>query len=152
LGDLLEKHLYDAGVLTLTLLGKRSALAGPILEDALSFLRKEARIEVRGPAGDENSLRYALTERGRASAQAALARSGYIGPAPVPLDLYTQIVRTQSVRDRLVTRDRMHAAFADVVLDAATVPSTLAESVRFVTVTNALGIPLPIRAVFPLDL
>jgi hypothetical protein len=28
----------------------------------------------------------------------------------------------------------------------------LAEAVRFVTVTNALGAPLPIRAVFPLDL
>lgn len=115
--ELLEKHLHDAGVLTLPTLGQRSALAGPILDEALAFLRKEGRVEVRGPSADENSLRYALTERGRSCAQEALARSGYVGPAPVPLGPYSQIVREQSVHDRLVTRELMRAAFSDVVLD-----------------------------------
>jgi hypothetical protein len=42
---------------------------------------------------------------------------------------------------------------ADVGLPALTFDGVkLAESVRFVTVTNALGVPLPIRAVFPLEL
>jgi hypothetical protein len=42
---------------------------------------------------------------------------------------------------------------ADVGLAALTFDGVkLAESVRFVTVTNALGAPLPIRAVFPLEL
>ena len=115
--DLLEKHLYDAGILTLPGLGRRSALSGPILDEALAFLRREGRIEVRGPSPDEATLRYALTERGRSSAQDALARSGYMGPAPIPLDAYSQIIREQSVHDRLVTRELMRAAFADVVLD-----------------------------------
>ncbi len=119
LSDLLEKHLYDAGVMTLAVLGSRAALAGPILNEALNFLRKERRIEVRGPTTDEFGLRYALTERGRASAQDAVARSGYIGPAPVPLGVYAEVVRAQSVRDRVVTRERMHAAFTDVILDTA---------------------------------
>lgn len=116
--ELLEKHLYDAGILTLPTLGRRTALAGPILDEALAFLRREGRIEVRGPSPDEPTLRYALTERGRSSAQDALARSGYMGAAPVPLETYSQIVREQSVRERLVTRDLMRAAFTDVVLDA----------------------------------
>jgi len=115
--DLLEKHLYDAGVLTLPALSRRSALAGPILDEALAFLRREGRIEVRGPSPDEATLRYALTERGRSSAQDALTRSGYMGPAPVPLDAYSLIVREQSVHDRMVTRELMRAAFSDVVLD-----------------------------------
>lgn len=119
LGDLFQKHLYEAGVLTLGALGRRIALAGPILEEVMSFLRKEGRVEVRARTADENSLRYALTERGRESAQAALARSGYVGPAPVPLDIYTGVVQAQSVHGRLVTRDRMHDAFKDVVLDPA---------------------------------
>jgi hypothetical protein len=117
LGDLLEKHLFEGGVLTLGMMGKRSALAGPILEDILGFLRREGRIEIRARTADDHGLRYALTERGRASARAALERSGYVGPAPVPLDVYTEVVRSQSVRDRLVVRARMHEAFADVVLD-----------------------------------
>jgi hypothetical protein len=116
--DLLEKHLHDAGIVTLPALGRRSALAGPILEEALAFLRREGRVEVRGPSPDEATLRYALTERGRASAQDAFARSGYLGPAPVPLEAYSQVVREQSVRDRLVTRELMRAAFTDVVLNA----------------------------------
>lgn len=117
LGDLLEKHLFEGGVLTLGMMGKRTALAGPILEDILGFLRREGRIEIRARTADDHGLRYALTERGRASARAALERSGYVGPAPVPLDVYTEVVRSQSVRDRLVVRARMHEAFADVVLD-----------------------------------
>jgi hypothetical protein len=119
LSELLEKHLYDAGAVTLAVLGNRTALAGPILDEALSFLRKEGRIEVRGPTTDDFSLRYALTERGRSSAQDAIARSGYVGPAPVPLAVYAEVVRAQSVRDRVVTRERMHAAFTDVILDTA---------------------------------
>jgi hypothetical protein len=119
LGDLVEKHFYDAGVLTLGVLSRRVALAGPILEEVANFLRREGRLEVRARSADENSLRYALTDRGRFSAQAGLARSGYIGAAPVPLDTYAEVVRLQSVHGRLVTRERMRAAFADVVLDAA---------------------------------
>ena len=116
LADLLEKHLYEAGVLTLGAMIKRVAVAGPIIEEVLNFLRREGRIEVRARTPDEHGLRYALTERGRENASQALKRSGYVGPAPVPLELYTEVVRMQSVRDRLVTRARMHAAFADTVL------------------------------------
>ncbi len=115
--DLIEKHLYDGGILSLPALSLRTALAGVVLEEALAFLRREGRIEVRGPSPDESSLRYALTERGRESAQDALTRSGYLGPAPVPLETYTQVVREQSVHDRLVTRELMRTAFRDVVLD-----------------------------------
>ncbi len=115
--ELVEKHLYNAGTLTLPALGRRTALAGPVLEEVLAFLRQEGRIEVRGPGPDEPSLRYALTERGRTSAQDALERSGYLGPAPVTLDAYGEVVRQQSVHERLVTRELMRAAFRDVVLD-----------------------------------
>lgn len=115
--ELLEKHLYDAGVLALAPLSRRTALAGPILDEALAFLRREGRVEVRGASPDEPTMRYALTERGRASARDALARSGYTGAAPVPLETYSQVVRDQSVHDRLVTRDVMRTAFSDVVLD-----------------------------------
>lgn len=119
LGDLLEKHLLQAGVLTLGSMIKRMALAGPILEDVLNFLRREGRIEVRARTFDEHALRYALTERGRESARVALDRSGYVGAAPVPLEVYIEVVRSQSVLHHLVTRDRMHATFADIVLDPA---------------------------------
>ncbi len=118
LADLLSKHLLEAGVLTLSELSNRIALAGPVVEALLQFLRKEARVEVRGPAGTGSMghLRYALTERGRAAAVDAMFRSGYVGPAPVPLDYYTRVVRAQTVHDRSVTRPAMQQAFDGIVL------------------------------------
>jgi hypothetical protein len=121
LGELLEKHLYEGGVLTQAVLSRQTALAGSILDEILNFLRREGRVEIRARNNDDQGLRFGLTERGRESAREALARSGYVGPAPVPLNVYTEVVQTQSVRDRLVTREHMHRAFAGVVLDPAIV-------------------------------
>lgn len=118
LADLASKHLLEGGVLTMSELTTRLALAGPIVEAVMNFLRREARIEVRGPApGDAAaSLRYALTERGRVAATDAMMRSGYVGPAPVPLAAYERIVRAQTVHDRSVTRAMMAEAYSDVVV------------------------------------
>ncbi len=116
--DLLSKHLLQGGVLTMAELTNRLALAGPIVESVINFMRREARIEVRGPATGDTaaSLRYTLTERGRASAQDAMLRGGYTGPAPVPLETYTAMVRAQTIHDRSVTHQAMKAAYADVVV------------------------------------
>jgi len=116
LGDLLAKHLYDGGVLNLAQLSSRMALPGKVITDVLHFLRAEARVEVLGNNNVEGQLRYHLTNRGRQSAIDALARSGYIGPAPVPLRRYAQIVEQQTIHQGQVTRDRMKLAFSDVVV------------------------------------
>jgi hypothetical protein len=97
--ELVAKHLYSAGVLTLHELSQRIALAGTVLEEVISFLRQDAYIEVRGASEGTTGLRYALTDRGRALALDSLIKSGYTGPAPVPLKEYDRIVQAQSVHD-----------------------------------------------------
>jgi predicted ATPase with chaperone activity len=114
--DLVAKHLYDAGVLTMAQLSERVALSGTVLDGVLNFMRKEAKIEVLAAAAQNAGLRYALTDRGRAAALEALTRGGYIGPAPVTLDEYVRVVAAQTVHDRQVTRAAMITAFSDVVL------------------------------------
>ncbi|MFQ5544962.1 MAG: AAA family ATPase [Acidiferrobacterales bacterium] len=116
LSDLVAKHLYEAGVLDLRQLSERTALAGPILETVLGFLRDEAGVEVRGRSSHNAGLRYALTDRGRAAALDALMRSGYVGPAPVPLRDYERVVHAQSVHTSTITQQAMHTAFADMVI------------------------------------
>jgi predicted ATPase with chaperone activity len=116
LHELIAKHLHNGGMLDLGVLAIRTALAGPIVEELVGALRVQMFIEVKGPAPGTAGLRYALTDRGRAFALLALARSGYIGPAPVPLSQYAEVVKAQSVHGHRVTRERMHAAFADTVI------------------------------------
>jgi hypothetical protein len=108
--DLLEKHLFEGGVLDMRELVARTALTGRLLEELIGFLRKEGRVEIRASQGEKNQgLAYALTERGRGSAMASLMASGYVGPTPVTLNHYADTVRMQSVRGRRVTRERMIA-------------------------------------------
>ena len=116
LAELIAKHLYSAGVLTLRQLSERIALAGPVLEDLVLFLRGEAHIEVRA-AVDDAGLRYALTDRGRALALDALYKSGYVGRAPVPLAEYTRLVKAQTLHQRVVSRERMQSVFANLILN-----------------------------------
>lgn len=115
--DLLAKHLLDKGSMSLSDIARELAITGSIAERVLSFMRTEARIEVRPSHSQNNNLTYALTERGRVSAMDAMLRSGYLGPCPVPLKQYAQIARAQTIHRRSVTQDGMRAAFEDVVLD-----------------------------------
>lgn len=124
--DLIGKHLLDGGVLTMADLTDRLALAGPIVEGVLNFMRKEARIEVRGSSSQGNAngignstsggLRYALTDLGRAAAHDAMARGGYVGPAPVPLETYSEIAKAQTVHGQRVSREALNTAFTGTVI------------------------------------
>jgi predicted ATPase with chaperone activity len=114
--DLIAKHLFDRGTLSLGELSTILALAGSIIESVLNFMRTEARVEVRPGQASTAGLAYTLTERGRVTALDAMMRSGYLGPAPVPLKNYARIARAQTIHSRSVTHDAMCAAFDDVVL------------------------------------
>lgn len=116
LGDLVCKHLQESGDLDLGRLVTRLALPGSIVEEVVGFLRTEGRVEVRGRGVDNPFLRFALTERGRASALDALMRDGYVGPAPVPLAAYRRVVLAQSIANSRISRTRVHEAFADTVI------------------------------------
>lgn len=115
LGDLLCKHLHDAGVLDLPRLVERLALTGTVVEEILVFLRKDGRVEVLGQSGGQ-ALRYGLTERGRSAARDALARSGYIGAAPYPVSAYRSLLKVQTIHHGRITARDMGAAFSGVVL------------------------------------
>jgi hypothetical protein len=113
---LVGRHLVAAEALGISELSRRLAVAGPILDGLLALMRKQGLIELRAKASIESELRFGLTERGRAEALDSMARNGYVGPVPVPLEKYTEIVRRQSVHKCRITRGAMHVAFDDVVV------------------------------------
>ncbi|MBO4966667.1 MAG: AAA family ATPase, partial [Pseudomonas sp.] len=115
LGDLVCKHLYDAGVLDMVQLVARLALTGAVMEEILTFLRKDRRVEVLGQAGGQ-AMRYGLTDRGRNSARDALARSGYIGAAPYPVSAYRSLLKLQTIHHGRISAHDMHHCFGSMVL------------------------------------
>jgi predicted ATPase with chaperone activity len=114
--DLIAKHLLDKGTLSLAELSSALCLPGALIETMLNFMRTEAMIEISPNRSNQPGLNYNLTERGRSVALDAMLRSGYIGPAPVPLGHYSIVTRRQSIHKQTVSRDEMHLSFRDIVI------------------------------------
>ncbi|HEY8037131.1 MAG TPA: hypothetical protein VIF37_16235 [Methylobacter sp.] len=114
--DLLAKHFYWSGVLNQQQLVERTALAWPVLESLLNFMRTSGYIEVLSPHESSALLRYTLTERGRNLALDAQLKSGYVGYAPVPLALYERVVQAQSIHRNVVTCEDMARVFKGFVI------------------------------------
>src|SRR5258707_7322164 len=116
LADLVLKQLLRGGSLASAVLGERLGLVGPVLEPIVQFLRQEGRLQLQARASFDNEVRLSLTERGRQGAQDALQRSGYVGPAPVPLETYTRVARAQTVPRRSLARGSVSRSFRDIIM------------------------------------
>jgi predicted ATPase with chaperone activity len=122
LADLALKSLYFAGNVSGAELAGRIAMPQNITVDILTFLRRERMLEVTGGSGlSPVTLTYALTGAGMARATSSLAMSGYSGPAPIPLDVYFDYVRRQSVQNVDITREQVEEALSELVLDQHTI-------------------------------
>lgn len=117
LADLACKHLAEAGVLDLGELARNMALPGKVIEELCHALRSQGRVELSSRRDNNPLLRFSLTERGRATAADAFHRDGYVGPAPVTLVQYAQLIAAQSARHFPASRQETEALFADTVIN-----------------------------------
>src|SRR5262249_34574614 len=86
-----------------------------LLQNAMD--RKLLEIVGTDPGTTLRVVIYALTEQGRAWAVEALDQSKYLGPAPVPLDVYCDQVKRQRIASERVNREQIRKAFSDLVVD-----------------------------------
>ncbi len=61
-------------------------------------------------------FRFGLTEEGKSHADDALRRCAYLGAAPVPVDQYTRVVRSQQTARSRPTPEQVREALAHLVL------------------------------------
>jgi hypothetical protein len=119
--DLCVKTIYYEGRPSARQLSDHMALSFNVLESVLSFLKREKYLEVVGSSGiGEQQYHYALTDKGLEKAAEALDRNQYVGPAPVPYDVYVEVVMEQSVRRMRVDAEVVDRALADLVLSSTT--------------------------------
>ena len=115
--SLLLKTLYT-GELSGRELAEHVGIQYAILEDLIGHARVEQQIEVRSASGAGTAgYRYALTDRGRQSAQQFFEVCGYVGAAPVPLDQYVRYVKRLSEEDMPIDRERVASAFKHLIIE-----------------------------------
>lgn len=116
--DLCVKSIYFAGRPTARQIAAQLALPFAIVDELLTFLKREQLAEVVGSSGvGEQLYQYALANRGLEKVEEALARTQYVGPAPVPFEAYVDVVRQQSVSQMEVSPETVGRALSHLVLD-----------------------------------
>jgi hypothetical protein len=95
--DLLLRQLYRTGGQTLELLCRRLALPVQVLSPLCDRMRLGGLIEPLHAGSGLKDRVWGLTGEGRRCAAEALARSCYVGPAPVPLEQYARQVEGESL-------------------------------------------------------
>jgi predicted ATPase with chaperone activity len=140
--NLLFRIMYISGLQTVPDLSEQIKLARGVVEELLTFAKKEALVEIKGPVENNHTImRYALTNAGRDRAGEALRRCEYIGPAPVPLTSYQLQVQKQTITNEIIGMERLSKALAHLVLsdDVIRRLGPAANSGRAILVYGAAG-------------
>lgn len=90
-------------------------LSSSITGELLARLKKDKLVENLGAAGPLD-YRYGITEAGRERARRLFEICGYVGPAPVSLEAYTQTLEYQLARLPEPGPEEVSQAISDLVL------------------------------------
>jgi hypothetical protein len=116
--DILLKTMFRMNLSMVSELSKAICLPVPVTQTLIDLARSQKLLEATGTlnplAGDE--MGYQLTDNGKARALDALAQSEYYGAMPVPMAVYAEQVKRQSIRNIQVTRDQLTGAMGHLVL------------------------------------
>ena len=120
--DLTLKTIYYAGRPSARAVCERICLPFALIEGVLEYLRREELVEIVGSSGImEQDYQYSLTSKGSAKVQELLEQNLYVGPAPVPFDVYEAVVARQSIASLDSSPARLQQAFHNLILDPETV-------------------------------
>ncbi|MGB3244813.1 MAG: ATPase [Sulfitobacter sp.] len=116
--DIILKTIFRKNIDLVSELAAAVCLPIPVTQELVDMGREQRLIEATGTlnAQNGNEMGYQLTDAGKARALDALAQSEYFGAMPVPLDVYREQVKRQSVRNIQITREQLTGAMGHLVL------------------------------------
>lgn len=118
LADLTLKLIYYKSDMSSLEIGEELALPFlGVMEEILEFLKREELVEISGSKGfGERGYQWNITNKGGERALQSLDRDQYVGPAPVPLERYNQMVTKQTMGDLKVGPADVRQALSHLVL------------------------------------
>ncbi|MGD9917276.1 MAG: ATPase [Paenirhodobacter sp.] len=116
--DILLKTMFRTNMDTITGLSKLIALPLTLTQELVDLCRTQRLIEATGTlhANSGGEMGYQLADAGKARALDALSQSEYYGAMPVPLDIYRDQVKRQSIRNIQLTRTQLTSAMGHLIL------------------------------------
>ena len=121
IADLVMKHVLFMGEFTLNDVAARVKLSVAIVEEAVHLLRRDKLVETRGGTGYSSlTYNFALTGQGKDRAFSLLEFCRYVGPAPVTLTTYCNLVEEQTVKSAIIDEESLKRAFSHMVISDRT--------------------------------
>ncbi|WP_439522341.1 ATPase [Marivita sp.] len=118
--DILLKTIFRKNVSTATAIAQSICLPVPITQELIDYARGQLLLEATGTlnANNGSEMGYQLTDAGKARALDALAQSEYYGAMPVPLAVYSEQIKRQSIRNIHISRQQLTDAMGHLILPA----------------------------------
>ncbi len=116
--DLLLKTMFRMNLEYVTDISRQIALPIPVTQELIDLSRTQKLVQATGTlhATSGSEMGYQLTDSGKARALDALSQSEYYGAMPVPLEVYREQVKKQSIRNVQMTRQQLTGAMGHLIL------------------------------------
>ncbi len=117
IADLIMKHILFLGDFKLADIARLVKLPIPIVDAAVEILRRDKFVEVRGAAEYAKvTYNFTMTGQGKNKATELLDICRYVGPAPVTLRDYTEMVESQTIKNIVVSEESVKKAFSNIII------------------------------------
>ncbi|MDQ7070749.1 MAG: ATPase [Rhodobacterales bacterium] len=116
--DIMLKTMFRKNVNMVSDVAAAICLPAIVTQELIDIAREQKLLEATGTlsATAGNEMGYQLTDAGKARALDALAQSEYFGAMPVPLDIYHEQIKRQSIKNVQITREQLVGAMGHLVL------------------------------------
>ena len=116
--NLLLKFMHLEACETVTELAGRMKLTHRVVQQLLDDATQQRLLQALGSVrgGIAASIRYSLSEQGRAAAKDGLDQNLYLGPAPVCLAAYQEQIQRQRIANEMLDAEALRKAFEGLVV------------------------------------
>ncbi|HBQ35839.1 MAG TPA: ATPase [Rhodobacteraceae bacterium] len=116
--DILLKTMFRKNQEMVAEISKSICLPIPVTQELIDMARDQKLLEATGSmhAGSGGQMGYRLTDAGKSRTLDALSQSEYFGAMPVPLEVYKEQVKRQSIRNIQITREQLTGAMGHLIL------------------------------------